>query len=86
MAVYQGKTTQYFNKRVKHRRFKVGDWVLREVTLATQNSTEGKLAPTREGPYRVIGTNRIGANHLENHEGKQLPHPWNAEHLKKYYF
>lgn len=85
IAPYQGKTSQYFNKRVKHRRFQVGDWVLREVTLATRDSTEGNLAPTWEGPYQIIGTNWIGAYHLENHKGKQLPHPWNAEHLKKYY-
>jgi len=35
MAAYQRKTELYYNKTVWQRRFGVGDWVLRKVTLAT---------------------------------------------------
>jgi hypothetical protein len=85
MADYQQKATKYFNKRVKHREFKVGDWVLRKMTIATHDPTEGKLGPTWEGPYQVVKCHRQGAYHLRRAEGKPLPRPWNAEHLKKYY-
>jgi hypothetical protein len=40
---------QYFNKVVKLRKFQVGDWVLRKVSLMTKEATEGKLAPKWEG-------------------------------------
>jgi hypothetical protein len=56
MSAYQERTTKYFNRKVKPWNFKVGDLVLRKVTLATKDSTEGKLAPSWEGLYRVINS------------------------------
>jgi hypothetical protein len=70
---------------VKHREFKVGDLVLRKVTLATKDPTQGKLGPTWEGPYRVTKFYKRGTYHLKKLDSTTLPHPWNAEHLKKYY-
>uniref|UniRef100_A0A2N9G1P7 Uncharacterized protein n=1 Tax=Fagus sylvatica TaxID=28930 RepID=A0A2N9G1P7_FAGSY len=52
---------------------------------SNDNPTQGKLGPTWEGPYRVIKFHRSGTYHLEKIDGTALPHPWNAEHLKKYY-
>jgi hypothetical protein len=86
MSAYQERVARYFNKKVKPRSFRVGDLVLRKVTLATRDSTEGKLAPSWEGPYKVISCQRPGAYYLEDFAGKVLPRPWNAEHLKRYYF
>uniref|UniRef100_A0A2N9F5Z7 Uncharacterized protein n=1 Tax=Fagus sylvatica TaxID=28930 RepID=A0A2N9F5Z7_FAGSY len=83
--VYQQRMARYYDRRVKHREFKVGDLVLRKVTLATKDPTQGKLGPTWEGPYRVVKFYRKGTYHLEKLDGDALPHPWNAEHLKKYY-
>ncbi|XP_059436622.1 uncharacterized protein LOC132169637 [Corylus avellana] len=85
MSVYQERVARYVNKRVKHRSFKVGDLVLRKVTIATKDPAEGKLAPNWEGPYKVIECRRAGAFYLEDLEGKPLPRPWNAEHPKKYF-
>ncbi|XP_059428507.1 uncharacterized protein LOC132162267 [Corylus avellana] len=85
MAAYQQRVARYFNRRVKHRSFKVRDLVLKKVTLATKDATEGKLAPNWEGPYQVIKCGKARAYHLANSEGKQLQRPWNAEHLKKYF-
>uniref|UniRef100_A0A2N9GS79 RNase H type-1 domain-containing protein n=1 Tax=Fagus sylvatica TaxID=28930 RepID=A0A2N9GS79_FAGSY len=82
---YQQRMARYHDRRVKHREFKIGDLVLRKVTLATKDPTQGKLGPTWEGPYRVIKFFRRGTYHLEKLDGTALPHPWNAEHLKKYY-
>uniref|UniRef100_A0A2N9FT45 Uncharacterized protein n=1 Tax=Fagus sylvatica TaxID=28930 RepID=A0A2N9FT45_FAGSY len=83
--VYQQRMARYYDRRVKHREFKVGDLVLRKVTFATKDPTQGKLGPTWEGPYRVVKFHRRGTYHLEKLDGDALPHPWNAEHLKKYY-
>ena len=82
MAKYQQKMTEYYNKRVKLRQLDIGDLVLRKVTLATKNTTQGKLGPTWEGPYRVIHYSRRGSYHLESIDGQKLPRPWNIEHLK----
>ena len=83
--VYQQRMARYYDRRVKHREFKVGDLVLRKVTLATKDPTQGKLGPTWEGPYRVVKFHRRGTYHLEKLDGDALPHPWNAEQLKKCY-
>uniref|UniRef100_A0A2N9GJD4 Reverse transcriptase n=1 Tax=Fagus sylvatica TaxID=28930 RepID=A0A2N9GJD4_FAGSY len=54
IALYQGKMARYYNTKVKLRRFEVGDWVRRKVTQATKDSSQGKLGPNWEGPYKII--------------------------------
>ena len=51
MAKYQQKMAEYYNKRVKLRQLDIVDLVLRKVTIATKDPTQGKLGPTWEGPY-----------------------------------
>ena len=51
MTKYQQKMAEYYNKRVKLRRLDIGDLVMRKVTPATRDPTQGKLGPTWEGPY-----------------------------------
>ena len=85
MAKYQQKIAEYYNRRVKLKRFNIGDLVLRKVTPATKDPTQGKLGPTWEGLYRVVHYSRQGSYHLEDSEAKRLPRPWNVEHLKRYY-
>uniref|UniRef100_A0A2N9EL41 RNA-directed DNA polymerase n=1 Tax=Fagus sylvatica TaxID=28930 RepID=A0A2N9EL41_FAGSY len=85
MKRYQEKMARHYNSKVKPRQLLIGDLVLRKVTLATRNPSEGKLGPNWEGPYKVIEVRRPGTYHLEDMNGRQLPHPWNAEHLRKYY-
>lgn len=82
VAVYKQKITKYYNSRVKARRFTVGDLVLRKVTHATQDPTEGKLKPNWERSYQVTQCNRLGTYHLEIMRWEPLPPPWNVEHLK----
>jgi hypothetical protein len=67
------------------RKFQVGDWVLRKVSLMTKDLAKGKLAPKWEGPYQVVRCQEKVAYHLKSEIGKMLPRAWNAEHLKKYY-
>ncbi|XP_022144032.1 uncharacterized protein LOC111013824 [Momordica charantia] len=45
----------------------------------------GTLDPSWEGPFEVKGIIRFGTYMLADLEGNVLAHPWNAEHLKRYY-
>ena len=47
-AASKRRTTRYFDKRVKARRFKVGDFVLRRVFLNTREIDAGALGSTWE--------------------------------------
>ena len=85
LARYLDRMAQYYNFRVRHRDFQLGDLVLRKVIGAARDPTQGKLDPNWEGPYRVASWQRKGTYHLETLEGQKLPHPWNTEHLRKYY-
>ena len=53
---YQQDVTMTYNKKVRTRTFKQGDWVLRRA-----EKTTGKLTPGWEGPYKVIEVRRAGA-------------------------
>ena len=62
-AAYKHQITKYYNHRVKHKSFLLGDLVLRKVTLSTKESNTEKLGPTWEGPYKVVknqGQEHIG--------------------------
>ena len=82
---YQWGMAHYYDRQVKHREFEVRDLVLRKVTLATKDLTQGKLGPTWEGSYKVVKFYRRGTYYLEKLDGTALLHPWNTENLKKYY-
>jgi hypothetical protein len=85
MKRYQEKMARHYNSRVKPRHFSIGDLVLRKVTLATKVPSEGKLGPNWEGPYKVVEVRRPRTYHLEDMNGRRLPRPWNAKHLRRYY-
>ena len=85
LARYQNLMAKHYNSRVRHRDFQVEDLVLRKVTGAIRDPSEGKLGPNWEGPYRITLWQRKGTYHLETLDGQKLHHPWNTEHLKKYY-
>ena len=76
---------KHYNFKVRHRDFQVRDLVLRKVMGANKDLTQGNLGPNWEGPYKIMAWQRKGTNHLETLDGPKLPHPWNTEHLRKYY-
>ncbi|BFG32165.1 hypothetical protein CerSpe_184390 [Prunus speciosa] len=45
---YKQRVSRYYDSRVRPRSFRIGDWVMREVSLATKNPTEGTLGPSWE--------------------------------------
>ena len=59
--------------------------VLRKVMGAAKDPSQGKLGPNWKGPYRITSWQRKGTFHLETMDGRKLQHPWNTEHLRKYY-
>jgi len=76
---------KHYNTKVKPRHFSIGDLVLRKVTTATKDPTQGKLGPNWEGPYRIIDYNKNGTYYLETLDEQRLRHPWNIDHLRRYY-
>ena len=82
---YKRLKAKQYDVMVKLRRFNIGDLVLKRVSLATRNLAYGKLGPNWEGPYRVINCKRQESYYLEALDGRKLEHPWNVEHLRRYY-
>ena len=85
MTRYKNLMARQYDAMVKPRRFNIRDLVLKKVTLAMRNPAYGKLGPNWEGPYRVINCKRQGSYYLEALDGRRLEHPWNVEHLRRYY-
>ena len=85
LAQYRDLMAKHYNSRVRHIDFQVRDLVLRKVMGATRDPSQEKLGPNWEGPYRIASWQRKGTYHLETLDRQKLHHPWNTEHLKKYY-
>ena len=85
MAKHKEAMAKYYDRNVKVRRFNTRDLVLRKISQATKDPSQGKLGPAWEGPYEVIRHSKEGSYYLKSLDGQELPQPWNIEHLKKYY-
>ena len=84
-AKYKNLMARQHDAMVKPRHFDIGDLVLRKVFLATKNPAHGKLGLNWEGSYKVINCKRQGSYYLEALDERKLEHPWNVEHLRRYY-
>ncbi|GKA45610.1 reverse transcriptase domain-containing protein [Tanacetum coccineum] len=71
-ARYKQQVEKYYNKKVRHVQFKVGEFVLRRNEVSRAANT-GKLGPTWEGPYKVIQAFQSVAYKLSNMEGEEIP-------------
>nr|KYP70296.1 hypothetical protein KK1_009509 [Cajanus cajan] len=79
------RASRRYNTRVKPRSFRASDLVWQLLGEARKNTTDGKLAPTWDGPFRVTEDLENGAYRLEELSEKPIPRTWNATHLKFYY-
>ena len=86
LAHYQQKLKRGYDVNVRIRPLTPGDLVLRKVVGLAKNPTWGKLGPNWEGPYRITSNASIGAYFLEDLDGLVVPHPWNVNNLKRYYY
>ena len=69
MAKHKEAMARYYNRKVKVRMFNIGDLVLRKVSQATKDPSQGKLGPAWEGPYEVIRHSREGSYYLKSLDG-----------------
>ena len=84
-ARYKNLMARQHDAMVKPRRLNIGDLVLKKVSLTTKNPAHGKLGPNWKEPYKIINCKRQGSYYLEALDGRKLEHPWNVEHLRRYY-
>ena len=85
VTLYQQRSAQYFNSKVKERSFKVGDLVLRRVMQNKKEISAGVLGPNWEGLYTVIEVIRPGTYRLKKLDQTPVPRAWIAKHLCRYY-
>ena len=85
LAVYQQQISKCYNKKVRSHPFAAGELVLKKVLLGERKSVEGKLGATWDGPYEIVSIAGVGAYRIRDGDGRELKHPWNATHLKKFY-
>ncbi|KAK3005034.1 hypothetical protein RJ639_016773 [Escallonia herrerae] len=85
LAAYKHRVSKFYDQRVRHRAFRVGNLVLHCIEASAPHEAVGKLAPNWEGPYRVVKLAGPGAYHLEHIDGKAIPRMWNAANLRRYY-
>ena len=86
LAYYHQKLKQGYDANVKLRPLAPGDLVLRKVVGAAKDPSWGKLKPNWEGPFWITSVAGIGAYYLEDLDEKAVPHPWNVNNLKRYYY
>ena len=86
LAYYQHKLKQGYDAKVKLRPLELGDLVLRRVLGTAKNPTWRKLGPNWEGLYRIKSVAGIGVYFLEDLDECVIPHPWNVNNLKMYYY
>ena len=86
LAYYQQKLKQGYDANVRLRPLTPGDLVLRKVVGAAKNPAWGKLGLNWEGPYRITSHASIGAYFLKDLDEHVIPHPWNVNNLKRYYY
>ena len=86
LAYYQHKLKKGYNANVRLRPLAPGDLVLRKVLDIAKNLVWGKLGPNWEGPYRITSVAGIGAYYLDDLDENVVPHPWNVNNLRRYYY
>ena len=82
--VYQKRMIKAFNKKVRRQIYQVGDLVIKWIILP-QSDPRGKWTPTYEGPFVIKSVFSGGAVILTTMDGDDLPHPVNADIVKRYY-
>jgi ribonuclease HI len=79
------RMARQFNRHVKTKTLKEGDYVLRKVEATGKIVEKGKLGANWDGPFKITRTVVPGTFELEDMKGKKLQRPWNGDHLKKFF-
>ena len=86
LSYYHQKLKQGYDVNVKLRPLTPGHLALRKVLGSAKNPAWGKLGPSWEGPYHIISVSGISAYYLEDLDEKAVPHSWNVNNLRRYYY
>ena len=81
---YQKRMIKAFNKKVRRQTYQVGDLVIKHIILP-QSDPRVKWTPTYEGPFVIKNIFFGGEIILTTMDGDDLPHPANADIVKRYY-
>lgn len=73
----------YYDKKFRPRVFWISDLVLKKVLV--QEPGLGSFGPKWDGPYRITDVVRSVTYRLADQDGIILEHPWNTDHLKRFY-
>ncbi|XP_047261026.1 uncharacterized protein LOC124894375 [Capsicum annuum] len=82
--LYQNRMIKVFNKKVKPRRFTLGQLVLKKI-FPHQDESKGKFVPNWQGPYIVHRVHSGCAVILAEMDGIISTKPINSDAIKKYY-
>ena len=82
--MYHKRMIKAFNKKIKHRVYHVGDLVIKRIILL-KGDPRGKWTPTYEGTFVIKNIFSGGAMILTTMDSDDLPHPANADIVKRYY-
>ena len=81
---YQRRVAKSFNRKVKPRRFKVNNLVVRKI-IFNNSDPRGKFTPNYKGPYIVKKVLNGGALILVDTAGTELVYPVNVDAVKIFY-
>ncbi|KAJ9189046.1 hypothetical protein P3X46_000387 [Hevea brasiliensis] len=84
MQAYQRKIARAFNKKVKPRKIKDGDMVLKQARPIPFDP-RGKFKPNWDGPYIVKKIFSGGAVRISDLDGNEFQEPVNLDKLKRYF-
>jgi len=59
--------------------------ILRKLEVMSNIESIGKLVPKWHGLFRVVMVIKKNTYHLQDMDGKTLPHTWHFDNLKMYY-
>ena len=82
--LYQRRIKKAYNKKARPRTFQPGDLVLKKRNTALSDS-QGKFAPSYEGPYVVKKAFSGGAIILADMDGEEFRSPINSDSVIKYH-
>ena len=86
LAYYQHKLKQGYDSNVRLWSLAPRDLVLRKVLGTAKNLAWGKLWLNWEGPNHITSMAGIGVYYLEDLDENVVPHPWNVNNLRIYYY
>ncbi|XP_026416678.1 uncharacterized protein LOC113312134 [Papaver somniferum] len=85
---YQQEIKMSYDRKVRERSFKPGEYVLKKTRAATMEPNFRNLGANWEGPYIVDRPASRGSYYLRNLDGTKDSkpwNPWNSFHFKKFY-